>query len=1312
MKPANHPSLSSLLTASLTTQPNVFDPSTDVSSSSDASPSGLINQEESIANLLIAIDSDDPLEPSEHDVLASINAITEVEDVDSSNPGIVTTSPTKASTLSPTTSNNVSPGAATSSLCPVTLIPSPTASNNVSLGQPRNINENIIHLCNIENAVNNRTLITIDMEVEGRNVEALIDSGAEVSVLSSSIIDTSSQVDSTTAAGGWRLVAAAGQEIKVHARRTLHLKLGHCRLEHPFFVADISRSLIIGIDLLRRMKAKADFATGTIQWCQPPPPSAVGGGAPTETQQTMYKTIMTLSTEQAQKDFPESNLTIAPEEGWSVDAIANPALKQILDIFSKKFLFASNPKAPPRNTKVSHHIDVRGPPVRQPPRQRNSVTEEEFIESEVRMMLANGIISASQSEWAANVVVVKKSDGTNRFCVDSRPLNKVTIPDMYPFPRIDEILRSLGKARIFSKLDMASSYWQIPIALEDRHKTSFICKLGQFQFNVLSFGLRNAPATFQRAIEKALREDDLLGKCAIAYIDDIIIFSESFEEHLKHVEKVFVCLIKAGFALKKSKCLFAATRIPFLGHVVSPLGIAPDPEKIRAVSEYPRLRSVDDVRAFVGLAGFYRDHIKDFAKVAYPLHKLLRQGVHFEWQDEQETAFVTLKTRLTSAPILTYPNFDRPFTITTDFCSEGIGAVLSQSQGVIEYASRSLTPAEQHYYSSEGECFAVIWAIDRFRYYIEGRHFTLETDNAAVSWLLNKQFTKLTGANGRLARWAYSLMGADFEVKPRRGKDNGAADGLSRGALPGDPSQSNAFTPSTDDGADIPRRAEINAYAEVRLSHKRARDGPPVHSNSSATDGSEVNVSTDLIERIKQAYRHDPLFDALINYSNTAMLPADQDLATRVMQEFPYYEVHDGLVLRVLGNDKDTLIAVPRSIVTQVIQHVHETAAHLGVQKTFKTIRTRFFWSPMLADISAIIGACSVCQRAKQPTTNPYSAPLHPLPMVTDPNGRAAIDIISFSCTNPRGYIGAAVMTDYLSRRASIYAIKGEAATDIAPVLMKYVSIYGAPLQLLSDRGAVFLGEVVRQFCKMFMITKVNTTSYHPQCDGLVERFNRTLISMLTTYVGNNQGDWDQYLAIVEYAYNTSVQPSIGVSPFEATFGFPAVMPFEAAVANIASDRGWGTPMPLYIMQLRSQLAAIWALCHTYLGAAQEAQREAYDSRHIEVEYKVDDLVLLNVSQIPTAADECKKLRYTYQGPYKVTERHPTNNHLVKLTPAAVDVNPGLAMSYVNTARLRPFKVLPDRIAHADAAITTASDDPNAIAVPRPIAAGPPSDRT
>ena len=1279
----------------------------------DVFSTGPITQEEIITQLLMDVDSLDPSTelPPEHQVLATINAITEPEDsysVTHESPHIRAIPVSYSAHLSSSIEHENS---AVNEVNSGHLCDSYSAHLSSGIEHDNKVaNVDIVHLCNLNRHPNDeRILITVDVQVEGHNVEALIDSGAEVSVVSSSIVPPT-YTDVTTAADGWRLVAAAGQEIKVHSRLPLKLKLGQYHIEHPIFIADICRPLIIGIDLLKKMRATADFATGTVHWSEPFPSQTSCEAS--SAHDSVVKSIQTLTSEAVKANVPDASVVMIPPDGWSTDQVANPALKELIERFDKRELFAKNPKAPPRNTKVFHHIDVRGPPVRQPPRQRSSVAEEAFIESEVKMMLANGIVSASQSEWAANVVVVKKADGSNRFCVDSRPLNKVTVPDMYPFPRIDEILRSLGKSRIYSKLDMASSYWQIPIVVDDRHKTSFVCKLGQFQFNVLSFGLRNAPATFQRAIETALREAGLLWTIAIAYIDDIIIFSKTFEEHLKHTELVFECVVKAGFALKRSKCLFAATRIAFLGHIVSSLGIGPDPEKVRAISAYPCPQSVDDVRAFVGLAGFYRDHIKGFAKIANPLTNMLRQGIHFGWTEAHEDAFSTLKRHLVSAPILTFPDFDKPFTITTDFCSAGVGAVLGQTQGVIEYASRSLTPVEQHYFSSEGECFAVIWAVDRFRYYVEGRHFILETDNAAVSWLLNKQFIKLTGANGRLARWAYSLMGFDFEVKPRRGRDNGAADGLSRGAI----SEANPLVISTDEDADVPRTAEVNAfrtgpgYDNTRLLHRYARDGPPEDEHSNGTNGSNDNPAMDIMERLKIAYRTDPFYNAIIQYSGTGMLPEDAELAARVLSEFPYYEVVGDMVLRVMGKDADTLVSVPESMTTKVIQHVHESAAHLGVEKTYKTLRTRFFWNHMVSDVSSVIAACSICQKAKQPTTNSYAAPLTPLPMVTDPNGRIAIDIIKFTCTNPREYIGAAVITDYLTRRASIYPVTGEDAEHIAPVLMKYISIYGAPIQLLSDRGKVFLGEIIKHLCKIFSITKVNTTSYHPQCDGLVERFNRTLIAMLTAYVDSNQGDWDRYLPLVEFAYNTSVHPSISISPFEATFGFPPVMPYEAAVANITSDRGWGVVMPLYISELRSKLEAIWALSHQHLHTAQLAQKDAYDCRHITLTYQVGDLVLLNVAETPVEKGDCKKLRFRYQGPYRVTEVHATNIALVRLEPADDGVNPGLAESYVNIARLRPFKTLAMRVAHADAGVPIQSEDPTQT---RPAAGpAPPTDES
>ena len=371
----------------------------------------------------------------------------------------------------------------------------------------------------------------------------------------------------------------------------------------------------------------------------------------------------------------------------------------------------------------------------------------------------------------------QKKDGTTRFCVDYRMLNFSTIKDAYPLPRISESLEQMSGARCFSTLDLCAGYWQLELEPSDRYKTAFSTRKGLFQFKVLPFGLCNAPATFERLMETVL--SGLQWEICLIYLDDIIVFAKSFEEMLDNLAKVFDRLRTAGLKLKPRKCKLFATKVEYLGHVVSERGIETDPKKIEIVENWPKPSSVTEVRSFLGFCSYYRRFIEGFAAVAKPLHKLTEKNRTFVWSEECDEAFSKRKVCLTTAPILAHPDFTKPFILDTDASGTAIGAVLSQMHGdsekVIAYASRSLTKSERRYCVTRKELLAVVNFTKYFKNYLYGKGFRVRTDQSSLRWLLN-----LKNPEGQLARWLEILSSYDMEIEHRAGAKHKNADSLSR----------------------------------------------------------------------------------------------------------------------------------------------------------------------------------------------------------------------------------------------------------------------------------------------------------------------------------------------------------------------------------------------------------------------------------------------------------------------------------------------------------------------------------------------------
>ena len=379
-------------------------------------------------------------------------------------------------------------------------------------------------------------------------------------------------------------------------------------------------------------------------------------------------------------------------------------------------------------------------------------------------------------------MLARKHDGTYRMCTDFCKLNQSTKKDAIPLPRTNDLLEALGGAQWFSSLDLASGYWQMQVKEEDRPKTAFSTHRGQFQWTVMPFGLTNGPASFTRLMNLAL--SGLTWTHCLVYLDDIIIWAPTFEDHIHRLRLVFDRIRAAGLKLKPSKCRFLRKEVVFLGHVVSSDGIKTDPEKVKAVETWPVPLNVKELQSFLGLASYYRKFILGFSIIAEPLYQLCRKTVSFSWQQGQQAAFEELKGRLISAPVLAYPNFSAEagsFILDTDVSQyQGIGAVLSQQQQdgterEIAYGSRSLNEHEKNYCTTRLEMLALVTYVDYFRYYLLGRRFCVRTDHSSLRWL--RSFKE---PEGQVARWLERLKEYDFEVQHRPGKQHSNADSLSR----------------------------------------------------------------------------------------------------------------------------------------------------------------------------------------------------------------------------------------------------------------------------------------------------------------------------------------------------------------------------------------------------------------------------------------------------------------------------------------------------------------------------------------------------
>ena len=457
---------------------------------------------------------------------------------------------------------------------------------------------------------------------------------------------------------------------------------------------------------------------------------------------------------------------------------------------------------------TGEHAPVRSAPYRLAPAWRDQLREE------VRTLAEQGILKPSLSPWSSPMVPVRKPDGTVRLCIDYRQINKVTTPDPFQIPLIDDLLDSLSEAKFISKLDMTKGFYQIPVAEKDKDKTAFCTPWGKYAFTRMPFGLRNAPATFQRCMNVVLEG---LEEFTGAYIDDVIVYSNSWEEHLRHLRQVLDRLRKHGLTAKPSKCEWGASSLTYLGQVVGEGKVSVPEARVAAIRNFRKPHSKSDLRSFLGTVGYYRKFIRDYSKIAHPLTEATKKSAPniLCWCTVMYDAFVVLCNCLCDFSVLTLPKVSDQFVLYTDASGVGIGAVLSVERDKEElpvgFFSKKLSPSEQKYSATELECLAVVKAIDHFAVYLWGRPFTVVTDHRALQYLDSSQHL-----NSRLTRWALQLQQHSFKIKYRPGVTHGNADGLSR----------QAWKESVE--AHLPRTSGSEGGEDVRVQHNTADSRQPL----------------------------------------------------------------------------------------------------------------------------------------------------------------------------------------------------------------------------------------------------------------------------------------------------------------------------------------------------------------------------------------------------------------------------------------------------------------------------------------------------
>ena len=881
-------------------------------------------------------------------------------------------------------------------------------------------------------------------------------------------------------------------------------------------------------------------------------------------------------------------------------------------------------------SKVVHRIDTAGnKPVRQALR-RQPLSLLKTVDEQLDQMQEAGIIEPVQSEWAANIVIVKKKDGSVRFCVDYRGLNDRTVKDSYPLPRIDDCLDSLANVVWFSTFDLRSGYHQVTVEPSDVHKTAFVTRRGTFAFRVMPFGLCNAPATFQRLMDCVML--GLNFEICLVYLDDIILFSRTVEEHLSRLKILFGRLREANLKLKPSKCHLMRRSVEFLGYVVSSDGIATDSKKTEAVQQWPVPRNIKEVRGFVGLCSYYRKFVPNFASIAEPLHALTRKNTRFSWTSDCQVAFESLKKKLTESPVLSLPRDEGKFILDTDASDCSIGAVLSQEQDgeekVLAYASRLYSKAERNYCVTRKELLAVVYFMKQFRQYLLGRQFTVRTDHSALQWL-----RKTPEPIGQQGRWLEVLEEFDFNVCHRPGRQHVNADALSR-----KPCKQCGHCPS-----------DLDVLA------------------GRATRQEVTEPMNQLVEKdhtLAELQRNDndiaPIYESLASGTEApewdSMLPCSQ-ISKIYWTKYLSLEMHNG-VIYMRQNDEDgsskLRLLAPKTIHEELIHQAHAgfSGGHMGRRRTLEQVRRRAYWAGWSKDVRRYVHSCPECASYKRGRP-PQQGPLQHM-LTGEPWERIGVDITGPHPKSRNGYVYILTMVDYFSKWAHAFPLRNQEATTIAKILIdKVFAYFGTPLQILTDRGRNFQSEVFNEMCKRFDIDHVSTTAYKPSTNGLVERFHQTLNSILGKVVTENQRDWDDHLAYALAAYRATPHETTGYSPNMLFLGRENRAPIDLLYGCPENDEHFNSAHD-FIAKRQCEIRRRYADVREKTKKAAERQKKFYDLRlHIQ-SFKPGDSVWYFYPR--RRMGRSPKWQKWYTGPYLVVERVGPVNYKIQRTKRSVPI--------------------------------------------------------
>lgn len=940
------------------------------------------------------------------------------------------------------------------------------------------------------------------------------------------------------------------------------------------------------------------------------------------------------------------------------------------------------------------------------------------IKRQLEEMEANGIIEPCHSQWNAPIMLVKKKEDEQgnrewRLVVDFKKLNEATIPRNFPIPLIDEIIDDLKGAKFFTTLDLHGAFHQILLHPDDRDYTAFSTGHFKYRWIRMPMGLTSSPHTWQSAINSIFH--DMLGKEVHIYLDDLLLSSETFDEHTKLLDRVFARLREFNLKLKIKKTAFFKEEVEYLGHIISRHGTKPNMRKVECIKEYPRPSNVTELQRFLGMCNYYRRYIPDYARWARPTYELLKKDTPFLWSEECEIGFKKLKEALMSPQVLTFPNFNETFIVTTDASDFAMGAILSQGEvphdRPIQYFSKTLNSAQRNYSTIEKELLSIVTAIGQYRHFLYGREFIVITDHKPLCYMLSHK-----NPSSRLYRWKLALMEYNFKVIHRSGAKNYVADALSRIELPSSTALSLDEIVNLDNDIKkinvVTRAMRRQTGDQQPQLHDTNVDKPPLRETYHITEKKHFVIESKDFDYIlfllparkcQLRTRIEHKMKSSINIPDDCeenkLYPLDDTRAFIVMDpktrktEETYIKIIESILKYTLNNNKTNLAInidfsdhssyftfktifrrvfhgstasttfYLNNVVTvtdvtdiqEILKMYHKSllGGHAGLERMKNNIRRYYTWPTLTKDIKDFIRNCATCEKTK--ITTHTRSPMQISSVGISPFDHVYIDFVGpITPPSAEGHHYLFTMTCDLTKYAiAVPTVDCSALTTAKAFVENLILRFNIPTKVTTDNATNFTAETTKEITKLLKIKKIPTSPYHPN-SNIVERWHRTLGTYMKAYIEKEPDTWHTTISYALFAYNNCVHTSTGFTPNELVFGHNIKLPTSIKSKPVYNYEN-------YRDELRERLAEAQKIAKDSIMKQKNANKKQYDKKTKPLNLNKNDLVLIRKQQ------RKQKFEQPYEGPYRVEEVTTNTNAKIRKGKKLVRVhNDQLKLAHAN----------------------------------------------